>query len=735
MFYLVKVLIGRQALSLDRLFDYYSFEELRPGMRVLVPFGNSKETIAFIMEVKEIDEELIEYEKINDIKLLKVIKTIDSQPLLDSSLLDLAKDISKYYQCDLIKVINTFLPPALKNKSSSLNKQMAQYKDYVFALEKDEEELNTNEKRLYKKLLNYKTGLKKSEITANKSLKNLVDKGYAIIKSIKVSHIPEIALKYYPEVTLLPEQEQCVLEVLNGEDKVYLLEGVTGSGKSEIYLELAKRMLEKGKSILLLVPEIVLTDQLANKFYYYFKDTVSLLHSSLSEKRKYEEYERILSGEAKVVIGTRSCIFSPLVNLGLIIIDEEHSSSYKQDNQPYYSAITIALMRKEKQGCKVLLGSASPRIVDKCKAENGIFHPLYLNKRYSANQDKDLLIIDMNDSNNYLPSSSSLISKPLFEEIKRTIEKKEQVMLLLNRRGYAPMYQCRHCYSLATCPNCNIPLNYYKKDNELRCNHCGYHILADNYTCTCQEKDFMTIGYGTQRVYEDIRYLFPQAKIMRIDSDVSGFEKRHEIIESFAESDTDILIGTQIIAKGHDFKNVTLAAVLDADSSLRLPSYLANEETYDLISQFVGRTGRALKKGRVLIQTYCKDNKIIQLASKQDYTSFYKYEIEERKKSQYPPYTILALIIVRSPFKNRCYEVAEDIKNKILEEIKDKRFNLYGPSVPFISHRNGRFYQQLLLKYKVREEGEKVLASLKVLRMMNKDVDILIDVDPETEGI
>lgn len=738
MFYLIKVLIGRAIVSLDRCFSYYSFDEtIQQGMRVIVSFGQSKETVGFVLEKPvRMDIDLEEYEEKEDIKLSKIIRVVDSEPLLDEELLTLAKQIADEYQADLIKVLNTMLPPSLKPKNSALNKPQAKYVTYVKANEYNILCLSKNEKSLYEKIQKEKNGIRLSKITAKASLNSLLEKKALIKEEVLVSRIPELEAGNLLPVSLTLEQEAVYSRVIDGkEEEVFLLQGVTGSGKTEVYLKLAEHYLKEGKGVLILIPEIALTDRMSYVFASRFKDSLSILNSSLSDSRKYDEYKRILSNETRIVLGTRSAIFAPIKDLGLIIIDEEHSSSYKQDSTPYYDAIKVSIMRSKLNKCKVLLASATPRIIDKARAMKNVYTPLYMKERYAKNQDKDIIMIDMNDSNHLNPVVSSMISIPLQEEITKTLEKKQQVMILLNRRGYAPIYMCRGCHKVAKCPNCDIPLNYHKRDNTLRCHHCGYQISCQNYHCSCKGEDFTPLGYGTQRAYEELRMLFPLVKITRLDSDISSNDVRHEILSSFASGDTDILVGTQVIAKGHDFPRVTLAALLNADTSLNIPSYLANEDTFDLISQFVGRAGRGQLKGRVLIQTYAPNNRVIKLAAKQDYDSFYELEMEERKKYMYPPYTFLAMIIIKAFDKKYCEAVSLNVKQYLLSAIGNKKFNVYGPSAPYIPHINGRYYRNIMVKYKSQSEAKEIFKGIKTLRLANKEAEILINIDPGSESI
>ncbi len=739
MFYLVKVLIGRSSASLDRLFSYYTLDEnLHAGERVIVSFGQSKETMAFVMEEPvKIEKTIQEYIKENGLKSLsKINRRVDDEPLLNEKLMSLAKKMADYYKSDLIQILSSFLPPSLKPRNSALNKTQSKTIDYVFSLDSFFGILTKNEQKLYDKIKVEKDGIRRSEISAKASLKSLLDKKAAEIRPIPVSRIPEMEAKKYQEIQLTDEQRNAYDRILSTDKRTILLQGVTGSGKTEVYLKLVKQYLKEGKGVLVLLPEITLTDHMADVFYSHFKNVISILNSSLSDGRKYDEYKRIVSGETKVVLGTRSAVFAPIENLGLIIIDEEHSDSYKQENCPFYSAIEVSKMRSEIEGCKVLLGSATPRIIDKARAEKEIYLPVYMNRRYAKNQEHDLILVDMNNSANLNLRVSSLFSTRLIKEIKETMDRKEQAMILLNRRGYSPIYLCRKCQHVLKCPNCNIPLNYHRSQGILSCHHCGYKMDIYHLHCpNCNGSDFSELGYGTERACDELKMLFPGNKIARLDSDITSNDIRHQILQDFASGNNDILIGTQVIAKGLDFPKVTLAGMLDCDFTLGLPTYRANEETFDLISQFVGRTGRALKKGRVLLQSFAIDNKVIQMAAKQDYEGFYHYEMEERRKYQYPPYTYLCIISIKSLKQERCIEVSNQVSDYLKDNVGKKRINIYGPSIPYIPYQNGRYCRNILLKYKSFEEVSPLLDGIRVFRISNKDSEISIDVDPGKESL
>ena len=729
-----KVLIGRSVASLDRLYSYISdLDDITIGERVILPFAKNKEEVGFVFDIEEVNS-ISDYEKENNIKLSKIKSKVDSSPLLDSNLIELSKKIAQYYKCELISVISSFLPSSLKPKKSALNiSTEKKYVDYVFISDLDISscDLNTREINLYNKIKGHPSGIKKSSVNS-KMLEKLLLLKLVYIKSIERNKVPEIEAKNLAEFELTLAQKNIYDNIINSSEKEILLEGVTGSGKTNIYIKLIQHYLKENKGAIILVPEIALTDNFLALLTSYFKDNISILNSSLSNIRKYEEYIKIATGQTKVVLGTRSAIFAPVKNLDLIIIDEEHSSSYKQNSTPFYDARVVASFRSTIENCKVIYGSATPQILTKAKAKANVIKQLYLGEKFYENKN-NIHLVDLSNSVNYDLKLSSFFTLEVINAIRKRIENKQQTMILINRRGYSPIYICRDCHSVAKCPNCNIPLVYHKKDDTLRCHYCNYKILKNDYKCLCGSSTFTSLGYGTERAYEEIKFLFPTAKIYRLDSDNSSSKNRHEVLYTFKEGEADILIGTQIIAKGHDFPKVTCGVIVDADNLLRLPTYLANEETFDLISQFVGRAGRNNIPSDIYIQTYLVDNKVINYASKQDYNSFYNYELEERKKYMYPPYVFLVQITLSSVSEKKLLEVASKIKNYLVVESNNKRINIYGPYLPYVSKINYRYYRQFLIKYKVYDEISPILDGIKSMKSNISDVSISINVDPGGE--
>lgn len=733
MFYLYNVLIGRNVSVLNRTFSYYFDDDsIKKGMRVAVDFGNSKNVISFVLsDPVLIDDDVENYQKENKIRLSKIKSKLDDFPIFTDQQFKLTEMIAKYYKCNLISVIDSFLPPALKNNKSSINKATSSAVVTYITINNNVKNisLNKNETILYEKI-KASNGLPISKISAKKALQSLLYKNVVLKSEEKVSKLQEIEVNKLLDFELTEQQNKSYEYLINSENKVNLLHGVTGSGKTAVYIKLIDYYLNRGKSVLILVPEISLINQNANILFAHYKDLLAIINSSISTGLKYETYFDILLKKKRVILGTRSAIFAPIADLGLIIIDEEHSSSYKQDKSPFYDARNVANMLSTISECKVILGSATPSLLTMAKAKRNVYGYTKLSSSYSKLQNREIEIIDLNDSNNFNPHLSSIISIPLREEIQSTLLKKEQVLILINRRGYSPLCICSNCNSVAKCPNCDVPLVYHNRTNLLKCHHCDYQVSKAEYKCHCGHGELEKVGFGTERISLELESLFPSYKISYLDSDVCSKTVRDQTLLLFSRGDIDILVGTQLLAKGHDFKNVTLATIVDCDALFTFPSYTAGEEAFDIISQFIGRSGRRNKLAKVVIQTLSKDNIILKLALKQDYDSFYNYEIEERRKYKYPPYTYLTLLTIRSYKEDIVISKANQMRLYLGKKFLNKRVDLLGPIVPYINHINNKYLRQILIKYKSYADIEDTLDDLISFSNREKDYELVIDVDP-----
>lgn len=728
---IVDVLIEYGTAKLDRSFSYlYDGEKrLEERFRVKISFGHNI-LLGFVIYIKETSLTKEELEDRDGFlyKTLKEEDIIDNEPLLNVNLWNLAKKTSSYYFSPLISVLQAMLPPSLSPRSSSLKAPKIAYERWVTLVDKKEDGLTSKQIEMLR-LVASRGPLLKKEVGSIEVLSKLIEKGKVkIVLKEKRRLILKEEEREVPH-ELSPLQENCFEYLLNSDKSINLLEGVTGSGKTEVYLHLAERYLALNKGVLLLVPEINLTPALRDYCLRRFGKNVAILHSGLTNAERYDEYRRIAKGEALIVVGARSAVFAPIKNLGLIVLDEEHVESYKQDNPPFYHAREVAIFRSEIEGAKVVLGSATPSLETKARAMKGVYGYCLMNKRINAKPLPLTKIIDLRDKNNK-SSESNKLSKPLLEAIKDKLDHHEQSLLLLNRRGYWTAIGCPKCGYLFVCPSCGGNLTYHTEDEMLKCHHCGYVTLFPKACPSCGNSSLRRVGYGTERVVKEINDLFPEAKVARLDSDIGKISHSlEEVIHNFKEGKYDILVGTQMIAKGHDFPFLTLSAVVLADIGLSLPTYRAAERTFELIAQAVGRSGRSSKEGIAMIQTYNPHHYAITYGAKQDYESFYLKEMQERKISQYPPYVYLILLIFSSKNENKVAEAALDFK----KEIENKNFpslKVIGPITPYFAKENGKWKRTLLLKFKNREVIEGFLREILEKYSSFGGVNIQINVDP-----
>ncbi|GKQ42562.1 primosomal protein N' [Companilactobacillus sp. RD055328] len=522
-----------------------------------------------------------------------------------------------------------------------------------------------------------------------------------------------------------------VESTLQNKNDVFLIEGVTGSGKTEVYLNSIQRVLDNKQTALMLVPEISLTPQMVNRVSARFKDDVAVLHSGLSNGERYDEWRRIERGEAKVVVGARSAIFAPLTNLGVIIIDEEHESSYKQEENPRYHARDIAIWRGKYNHCPVVLGSATPSLESRARAQKGVYHLIRMKKRVNDMDLPAVKIVDMRDSQN--ASEAGDFSQELIDSIQRTINNNEQAVLMLNKRGYSAFLMCRECGDVLKCPNCDVSLTVHKDSHSLKCHYCGFEHSIPKNCPNCNSDKLRSHGTGTQKVQEQLQKIFPSINILRMDVDTTSKKGSHsKILNKFAKKEASILLGTQMIAKGLDFPDVTLVGVINADTTLAISDFRASERTFQLLTQVSGRAGRANKAGHVIVQTYNPDHYAIQLAATHDYESFYKHEMYIRHRSDYPPFYYTTLITVTHQYENKALKKAFEIKNILNRDLIDEVIIL-GPTPGTISKINNRYYYQIILKYKNQNAVHEVLTQL--LIDTQKDIQngyrISIDKEPQ----
>ena len=715
---IIGVLVELSNKNIDRVFDYSVpdcfLDKIKLGIRVKVPFGKM-ELEGFVVEIKGS----------SDVEVKDILDVIDDEAILNSELLELGKKMQEDTLSTLISCYQIMLPKALKAKNGQvINKKF----DTYYYLNKDivcYGKLSTSQEKIINLCMEKEFVLRKELVDISlSSLNTLIKKNILLEKKLehyRLSYNEKIEAKK----ELTNDQKLVVDEVLaNTGYFPYLLFGVTGSGKTEVYMELIEDSLNKGKTSIVLVPEISLTPQMVLRFQKRFGDNIAAIHSALSDGEKYDEWRRIVSGEAKIVIGARSAIFAPLNNIGMIIIDEEHSDSYKQDDSnPRYNAKDIALLRGKYHNCPVIMGSATPSLEVFARAKKGVFKLLELPNRINGKSLPKINIIDMNEM---ISKTKGHFSPVLLEAINDRLLKNEQIILLLNRRGYSSFVTCKNCGYTFKCPNCDITLTYHKSSRTLRCHYCGYGTKVYDTCPECHEKSINDLGVGTEKVEEELNKLFPESKILRMDFDTTSRKGMHEkMIKDFKNHEYDILLGTQIVSKGLDFDNVTLVGVINADTSLNIPDFRSSETTFSLLAQVAGRAGRSDKEGEVVIQTFNPEHYAIQYTKRHDYLGFYNKEMSIRRELKYPPYYYICYVKISGKDNKYIYE--ESLKITKLFHNKLINMIILGPSPCTIFKLNNIYRYGIILKYKSDEGLREVLN--KVIEHYKDNRNIKIDVN------
>lgn len=697
---IIGVLVELSNKNIDKIFDYSVPDNLKDkikvGIRVKVPFGKM-ELEGFVIEIKNS----------SDISVKDILEVVDDEVILNEELLELGKKIQEDTLSTLISCYQIMLPKALKAKNGMvINKKF----DTYYYLNKDivcYGKLSASQDRIINLCMEKEYVLRKELVDISlSSLNTLIKKNILLEKKLEHYRL-SYNEKIEPKKELTEAQMKVVNEVLLNKGYCpYLLYGVTGSGKTEVYMELIEDALNRGKTSIVLVPEISLTPQMILRFQKRFGDNIAAIHSALSDGEKYDEWRRIVKGEAKIVIGARSAIFAPLKNIGMIIIDEEHSDSYKQDDSnPRYSAKDVALIRAKYHDCPLIMGSATPSLEAFARAKKGVFKLLELPNRINGKELPKINIIDMNE---IIKKTKGHFSEELLTAISLRLKNKEQVILLLNRRGYSSFVTCKNCGYTFKCPNCDITLTYHKSSRTLRCHYCGYGTKVYDTCPNCHEKSINDLGVGTERIEEELGKLFPESRILRMDFDTTSRKGMHEkMITAFKNQEYDILLGTQIVSKGLDFDNVTLVGVINADTSLNIPDFRSSETTFSLLAQVAGRAGRSTKEGEVIIQTFNPDHYAIQYTKKHDYLGFYNKEMFIRRELKYPPFYYICYLKISGKDSDYIYGEVNKIK-KVLEN-KLENTIILGPSPCVIFKLNNIYRYGIILKYKKEDNLREVL--------------------------
>ena len=717
-------LVELEHVFIDKTFTYKINKEqlacLKIGMRVVVPFGN--QTLeGFVLKIYENkDTALAE-------KLKEIISIVDTYPILNEELLTLGKYISKTTLCSLMTSYQAMLPKALKAKKKV--NMTPKYDTYIcinYGMYNNDIKFNASQEKILELLKENKKVKKEVLNKISVSSVNTLLKKNILLEEKEENYRYNLINEEKIKFNLNEEQQKVYKEIFNfiNTNETFLLYGVTGSGKTNVYMKVIEDVIKNNKTAILLVPEISLTPQIIKRFTSYFSN-IAVLHSGLSDGEKYDEWRKINEGKVNIVIGARSAIFAPLKNIGVIIIDEEHSQTYKQENNPRYNAIDIAKERCKYHNCPLILGSATPSLESFARAKKNVYKLLELKNRYNNNTMPKVEIIDMNKE---FKKASGYFSNTLIDQIKETLERKEQVILFLNRRGYSSFLTCSSCGYVEKCPNCDISLTYHKSSNMLRCHYCGYATKRKKLCPKCQE-EFKDYGIGTEKVEEELKSLIKDAKIIRMDVDTTTTKNSHaKIINSFLEEKYNILVGTQMIAKGLDFPNVTLVGVLNADIGLNFPDFRSSETTFSLLNQVLGRSGRGNKEGKVLIQTFNPEHYAIAYTKNHDYLGFYNEEMKIRKILKYPPYYYICSIKIISKDYNLASKSSYDVVNYLKQNIKNEI--ILGPSVCNVFKLNNNYRFQIIIKYKDVNNILEYLTNIEHHYFNKKDIKVEIDFNP-----
>jgi len=736
---IAEVIVDIPVHKFDKAYDYIIpdnlSEKIKVGMAVNVRFGTRK-LRAFVLKLKDTSE-------VEEDKIKKIDSLISNEKFFDKNDLKLYKWISDYYCALLISVIKAAVPTAVFKgniskkviKGVKLNIELNNIDRYLEQLEKRA----PSQFKVLSYFKDFSGEIKVKELLSKLdvyrgAVKSLVEKDLLKYTESIERRIPykDFEQKMVEELDPTKAQKK-VLKRINDTlfdniSKTYLLHGVTGSGKTEVYMQLIKKVLKQDKGAILLVPEISLTPLMVKRFYSRFGEKIAVLHSALSSGEKYDEWRNIKRGNAKIVIGARSAIFAPVNNLGIIIIDEEHENSYKQGTHPYYHAREVAQKRAEINNIDLVLGTATPSLESYYEAKEGDYEYLSLPNRVDNKSMPPVEIINMKEE--LKKGNPSIFSNYLKENLKNVLQKGRQAILFLNRRGYSSFVLCRSCGEVIKCDNCDISMTYHRDKNKLVCHYCGNSKEIPKYCPNCSSKYIKDFGIGTERIESEVKRIFPDSKVARMDHDTTTRKGSHrKILDKLDNAEIDILVGTQMVAKGHDYPNVLLVGVVTADTIMNLPDFRSAERTFQLLTQVAGRTGRGKKEGKVAIQTYSPEHYSVLAAKEHDYEYFYSKEIPLRKSLQYPPFTYLVNITMVHKNKNKAEKAADKLYNHIIESQVKK---IVGPSPAPIERIRGEYRVQVMLKFDDINVRTKVMKNIKedFLKKISINVKYNIDVDP-----
>lgn len=693
------IIIDQDAKALDRVFEYKIPEglDVDRGNRVYVPFGK-RILQGYIISVKEkcnFEEE----------KIKSIISKIDDFKAIKSEMLELMNFMAKKNHLKLASILRLFLPAEMREG------KVKELFETIYHINKDKEILLSKSAKKQAEVIEYlkEKGSESSSVLSNlfgaSAVKSLYEKGFIEKEKREIKRVPFVISSENKRVKLNFSQENALKTIKD--NKTYLLHGVTGSGKTEVYMNLIERVLSQDKNAIMLVPEISLTPQIMSNFKSRFGDLVALLHSGLSAGERFDEWKRIYGGEARIVIGARSAIFAPIENLGMIIIDEEHEQSYISESNPRYNTHDVAMFRAKYNNCPLVIGSATPSIESYEKAKNGEYELVELPVRANGRELPKIQIVDM--MNEIRMGNSGIFSNQLLAELHNVVNNKKQAMIFINRRGYSSFMRCRDCGYIAKCNDCDVSLVYHREDNRLKCHYCGKQFKVLSRCPKCGSDKIKYGAVGTEQVVNKLQEIFPEVKILRMDNDTTTTKNSHQkILTEFKNSLPGILVGTQMIAKGHDFENVVLVGIVDADQSLYHADYRSTERTFQLITQVSGRAGRSESEGKVILQSYSPRHYVYKFASNYDYKGFFRKEENIRQTAQFPPFTRILRVLFSDHNENYVRELLKICYTEI-EKLKDK----YGDEIIYmdamkspIKRIQDKYRYQIMLRFKLARADE-----------------------------
>ncbi len=693
-----KIIIDQDAKALDKVFEYKIPDDMQVGIgeRVIVPFG-ARYLQGFIVGIEQTSQ-------YDESKIKPITRRIDNFAIIKPEMLQLMFHMAEKLHLKLASILRLFLPSEMRTEKVKelIVRHVSLAENFVLPSKRAQKQLE---------IIYYlqENGTQKfadiSNMFGYAPLSALVKNGTVIVEEVQEFRAPEFDVVKAEKRPLTALQQRAVDTIC--ENKTYLLHGVTGSGKTEVYMNLIERQLERGKTAVMLVPEISLTPQVLANFKARFGDNVALIHSGLSAGERFDEWKRIFFGQAKVVVGARSAIFCPLENLGIIIIDEEHEQSYVSESNPRYDTHMVAEFRQKFNGCSLVLGSATPSIESYAKAIDGENELVEMPVRVNGMEMPKIVVIDM--LMEMRQGNNQIFSIPLIYELKNIVEQKKQAMIFINRRGFSSFQRCRQCGYVAKCTDCDVSLVYHSFENKLKCHYCGKRFRALDICPSCGSRDIKQGAVGTERVVDELKKLFPDVRILRMDNDTTSKKNGHrEILNEFKNTKPAILVGTQMIAKGHDFEDVLLVGIVDADQSLYQSDYRSIERTFQLITQVAGRAGRSSTQGRVILQTYSPRHYVYRFATNYDYKGFFKKEVNLRKVTNFPPYArIVRILFTHEDEKivahecKLCYNKVQEIK----EQYKDDFVYLDVMKAPLNKIKN-KFRYQILMRFKLDKADE-----------------------------